>query len=140
MASWGREFWEDHFERKVAHVLGWHSAGECRAHWLNHCSPKVNNGAWSAEEEVKLKVLAKRHQERSVSSDIFCSSLASSSAGAVWYIAERLSRSVLGHTRACRPVQDGAVGALLCAVRLSGLCKTGQCWLAQLACARKTVS
>ena len=72
VASWGREFWEDHFECKVAHVLGWHSAGECRAHWLNHCSPKVNNGAWSGEEEAKLKELAKRYQERSVSTVFFC--------------------------------------------------------------------
>lgn len=95
MASWGREFWEDHFERKVAHVLGWHSGGECRAHWLNHCSPRVNNGAWNAEEEVKLRELAKRYQERSVSTSfgysrqdhrlVLCGAL--------------LSYSVLGHAQ-----------------------------------------
>ena len=112
VASWGREFWEDHFERKVAHTLGWHSAGECRAHWLNHCSPKVNNGAWSAAEEVKLKELAKRYQERSVSTASFCLSLASSSRGPVRFFPEWLSRSVLGHTHTCRLIQNGIVGAL----------------------------
>ena len=120
MASWGREFWEDHFERKVAHVLGWHSAGECRAHWLNHCSPRINNGACNVEAEVKLKELAKRYQERSVST-VLCSSSARLLAGAVWCCAGWLSRSVLGHTQACRTGQDGGVSALLRAVRLFGV-------------------
>ena len=134
VASWGREFWEDHFERKVAHVLGWHSAGECRAHWLNHCNPRVNNGAWSAEEEVQLKQLAKRYQERSVSTVfihpwqdsllVLCGSLLGGSVGLCWCT----HRPALGSRRRCQ------CSAVRC--QAFGLWEMGQCRLAQLVPAR----
>ena len=40
------------------------SANECRLVWNNSVNPKINREKWSADEEERLKKLARKYRER----------------------------------------------------------------------------
>jgi myb proto-oncogene protein len=47
----------------VAQCVPSRSAFECKLQWLNNNHPSINHGAWTAEEEKRLIVIAKEHKE-----------------------------------------------------------------------------